>query len=327
MNTSIASIIAISTPILVLNAGLLAGDQPTEGSENTNPQDSTESKGYEPDSSQGFSFKAFVEGEFLSETDFDDNIGEFEYSAISAGISASRRIGDDGFFNVEFSAGLINYDISTSAGSVAGDAASIGSEFDDVYTLSLTAFYSDRLNDTTTWFVGGGVLSAGEEDADFGDTIDGLFTGGFRYQANDKLELGIGILVKTQLDDDVLIVPIPQIKYTIDDRWSIESKRAGLELRYKSSDALTYGVAGEYSSNTFRLDDSHTFATEGVATHRQIPVSFFAEYSPTSNIEIVGRIGAALGSELEILDNDGHEVTSQDIDAGVFGSLNLSFKF
>jgi hypothetical protein len=273
------------------------------------------------------SFSAYLEGSFLSETDFDSSIGTFEYITINAGINARTKIGDAGTLSVGFDAGLINYDIKPSATSVVGDAASIGAEFDDITTLSLIGTYTDRTDEGSTWYIGGGLLSGAERDAEFGDSIDGLIAGGYLHRVNNNLEIGIGVYARTQLDDDVLIVPVPQVKYTIDQRWSISTKGAGLKVNYKSSDALTYGISGEYESVSFRLDSTHAAAPGGMVNQRGFPIAFYAQYAPNDLIQISGKVGSVIGSEIEILSTSGSEVATQDIETGVFGSIMVSFRF
>ncbi len=303
-------------------------DQPESASKVSN-QSTGEADKEMPEDNNSWkpTFTAEISGSLLGEADFDTDIGTIEYSTLSAKIGMDSRVGDSGILNIGFEAMFTDYDINPSASAVAGDAATIGSGFDDVTTLSLSAIYANRINAESSWFIGGGVIVSGEDDADFDDSIDGFFTTGYRHTVNDKLELGIGVLVRTRLDDDVLIVPIPQIKYTIDEHWSIATQRAGLRLNYKASDSLNYGISGEYSSMSFRLDDSHASAADGMATHRRIPVAFYTEYEVNNTIEINAQIGAQLAGELEILNTSGNEITSQDIDAGIFGSLNVSFKF
>jgi len=268
-----------------------------------------------------------AQGTFVDESDFDSDIGTFKYTAFNLGLNANRRIGDSGRFSVSFDAGLINYDIEASPTAIAGDAASIGAEFDDVTTLSLTGIYADQYNDSSSWYIGGGVVSGSEDDADFGDSIDGVVLGGFIHKVNDKLDLGLGLLVRSRLDDDVLIVPVPHITYTINEFWSIESKGAGLKINYKASDSLNYGVTGEYASTTFRLNDSHSFASDGMATHRRIPVAFYAQYKANEKVAITGTIGAQFEGELEILNTSGNEVASQDLETGIFGTVSIRFRF
>lgn len=325
-------------PLLLVSSGLAIGlaagtargahaetwddSQPENESENQ----MTKMTGVTSDD-HAISFSAYARGTVVDEADFDSDIGTFKYTAFNLGLNASRHIGDSGQISVAFDAGLINYDIDASPLSVAGDAASIGAEFDDVTTLSLVGIYADQFNETSTWYIGGGVLSGSEDDADFGDSIDGLIFGGYRYKFNDQLELGIGVAVRSRLDDDVLIVPVPEIIYTVNEFWSIETEGIGLKINYKASDSLDYGVTGEFASTTFRLNDSHSFAVDGVATHRRFPLAFYAQLAPNETVEIIGTIGAELGGELEVINTSGNEVASQDLDTGVFGSLSVRFKF
>jgi len=325
MNQSLSPLLAI-----LLTGGTIVGTaassaqandpvEPATGDESENPLDSA--------SKPGFVFSARVTGTSTADTDFDDEIGQFQYNALIAGLNAKRKIGDSSSLNIDLDAGWYSYDITPSASSVAGDAASIGSEFDDVTTLSLITTLSHQYNDTGSWFVGGGVLVGLENGADFGDSVDGIIVGGFRHKVNDQLEVGLGVYARTRLDDDVLIVPLPQIKYTIDEYWSIESQGAGAKINYHATDALDYGIYGQYESTTFRLDDTHSFAADGMVTQRSFPIGFYAQYQPNDTIHITGRVGGLLAMELEILDTNGNEVATQDIDTGIFGSLSVSFAF
>ncbi len=274
-----------------------------------------------------FTFEASIKATTTNNADFDRDIGEFKLSKIEANISAKRQIGSSSMLSLEFGAGLIEYDINPSATSLAGDAANIGSEFDNITTLSLIGIFADRTDEGHSWFIGGGVLSSSEQGADFGDSIDGMITGGFGYRVSDKLQVGLGVAVRTQLDDDVLIVPVPQLKYTINEYWSINSQGVGLGINYKASKDLEYGIIGQFDSTTFRLDDTHALASEGMATYRSFPIAFYANYSPNKTIAIKGSVGTMIAGELEILDSAGNDVASQDIESGIFGSLSVSISF
>ncbi len=276
---------------------------------------------------RGFVFEGYTRGTMTADADFDDGIGEFQYTEFIAGIKANRLVGDSGLLSIDFNAGLINYDITPSPTSVLGDAANIGAEFDHITVLSLTGIYANQSTAKSTWFVGGGVFVGRENGADFGDSIDWMLTGGYKHKINNKLELGLGVAMRTRLDDSVLIVPVPQITYAIDEYWSITGQGIGLKINYKASDSLDYGLSGQYESTTFRLDDTHSAAPEGMVTHQRFPLAFYAKYQPNDTLEISGRVGGLLAGELEILDTNGNDLTRQDIDTVIFGSINLSFKF
>lgn len=270
----------------------------------------------------------YVFGSFHADADLDSDIGEFGFSSYRAGINLSRSVGDRGLLSANIGFGLLDYDITPSAASVANDAADIGAGLDDVYESEIIISYVHRGEGKWSYLFAGGIISSGEDGADFGDTLDFLGTAGFRYQYNDRLSLGLGVLVRTQLEDDALVIPVPQIRYQISDKWVLETERAGLELRYEANEQITYGLAGEYLSSTFRLNDMHAaLVSEGVATHRRVPVSVFADFAPSEQIQIRARVGTSLAGNIEFLDASGNDITDQDIDPAIFGSLNVSFRF
>ena len=315
--------------LLAMSSGWALAAQPASNTGEPSNQDNNTADAEQVVSAppKGWSFELSGGATFAGDTDFDNGIGEFSYDAYELAISARRMVGDSGSLSIELKGGLIDYSITPSPASAVGDAANIGAEFDTVTTMGLTGMYARQIDDTSSWFIGGGVISAGEDDADFGDTLDGLALAGYKHTFSDKLELGIGALVRTRLDDDALIVPLLTLSYRPDERWTIASEGLGLKIDYKASDALNYGIAAEYDSDTFRLDDTHALARGGVATHRRIPVSFYTQYKASDTIELSARVGAQFAGELEILNTSGNEITSQDIDTGIFGSFNISFRF
>lgn len=307
--------------LLALATTPLMGAQPSEDAGEKQAEQIERSK------PQSLTLIARAGGSFQADADFDNDIGELSLSEYRAGLTALWNIEDAGRLTIDLSAALLDYDVTPSPTAVAGDSASIGAELDDIHQFGITAIYSDSLNDTTNWFLGGGIGFSGEDNADFGDSFDWLATGGFEYKQSDTLSIGVGVLIKSRLEDDVLIVPIPRINWTIDERWSLRTERAGLELRYKHSDQLSYGVFGEYRSDSFRLDDTHAAAVDGMGTHRRIPVGMFADFKASDRITIEAAAGAALGGELEFLDANGNDVSKQDLDPGIFGAITVSFRF
>jgi hypothetical protein len=293
-------------------------------------QDNTENGAVqvERSASTSLTISPYAFASFHADADLDSDIGEFGFSSYRAGVNLGTSVGDNGNLGINIGFGLLDYDITPSATSVANDAADIGAGLDDVYESEILARYIHRTDGKWAYQFSAGVVSAGEDGADFGDTLDFLGTAGFRYQYDERLSLGLGVLVKTRLEDDALVIPVPQIRYQISDQWVLESRRAGVELRYESSDQLTYGLSGEYISTTFRLNDTHAaIVRDGVANHTRVPISIFADYTPSQQVQIKARVGTSLAGEIEFLDSDGNDVTDQDIDPAIFGSINVSFRF
>ncbi|MEM9374006.1 MAG: DUF6268 family outer membrane beta-barrel protein, partial [Planctomycetota bacterium] len=146
-----------------------------------------------------------------------------------------------------------------------------GDPFDNATNVDFFANYSAPLNDDTNYFVLGSVGFAGESGADFGDAL--IYGGGlgFVVRRSPTFSWGLGVIVRTRLEDDALVLPLPQITWNISDRWTLDSRRAGLRLEYAANDSLTYGLGVQFDSRTFRLDEDGVIP-DGVATDRRIPV-------------------------------------------------------
>lgn len=323
--------IALLIATLAACPALAAQPSADTGKSNRNdeqPEQIEQIEQIEQDDSTRLTLTPYAFASFDSDADFDSDNGEFGFSTYGAGLRLSKGIGERGTLGANISFSLLDYDITAGPTATINSAASIGAGLDDVYETAIIVDYTHRGEGNFSYQLGVGVVSAGEDGANFSDTIDVLGTAGFLYRYSDKLSLGLGVLVKSRLEDDVLVIPVPQIRYKIDDRWMLETERAGAKLSYKSSDSLTYGLAAEYIQETFRLNDGHSpLASEGVVNHSRVPVSIFALYAPAPQIEILARVGASLASDIEFLDRNGNDITKEDIDTAIFGSINVSFRF
>jgi len=269
-----------------------------------------------------FSFHATTT--YYDEADFEDANGTIEAWRNGFGIGATTDLGD-GRLSVGFDAEFTDYDFTDSTGAPVALAPVVGrggpppapNAFDDVTILTLSSTYTGQLNNGDHWFVGGALSSARESGADFDDSIVGMVFGGYRHKVSDTLELGIGIAIKSRLEEEVLILPLPQIRYDMGGGWVLSSQRAGLKLMYGVNDALSLGVTGEYESRSFRLDTANAIPG-GAATERRFPIAFQADFKPNKTVMLSGRVGASLGSEVEFFNNAGNSVETREFDTAVF---------
>ncbi|MDF1809040.1 MAG: hypothetical protein P1U42_05030 [Phycisphaerales bacterium] len=254
---------------------------------------------------------------YFNETDFDDNTGSLESWSTKAGIAAAMDLGE-GRLNIGFDAEQISYDFTAMGGG--------GSSFDDVTTLSVSSTYFGRIDDNSSWFAGATARASYESGASFDDSIAGGAFGGYRHKVSDKLDLGLGIGVFSRLEDDILIVPIPQIRYDMGNGWTLENERIGIKLNYKMNDSVSMALTGEYKSRSFRLDDSNAVSA-GATSESKLPVSFSVQYAPNNKVNLHGRIGAAFGGELEFFNAAGTSVSTRDLETSVFFGFGGSIRF
>lgn len=269
----------------------------------------------------GPTFTITASGTISDRSDLDDGPGDLRISRARLGVQAGFDLGERRALTVGLGAERSWYDFDD-----ATDLDPSGDPFGDVTDAELFARYNAPFNDTTSWFGLASIGIAAEDGADISDSF--VYTGslGFITRASDSFSWGLGVLVRTQLEDDVLVLPIPQIRWAIDDKWTLESQRAGVRLDYAHSDALSYGVQGEYLSRSYRLDDNGPIP-DGMATDRRVPVSFYAEYEPAPAFSINAAIGASVYSNIELLDSSGDDITDDDVDTALFFSLNARFRF
>lgn len=297
----VALIAGIGSPLVAQSAG------------ESRPENAEESTILEEKSS--ISWTAHADVTYFDETDFDDGSGTLKALRTAVGIRADMKLGE-GKLSVGFDAAFTDYDFEITS----------GNSFDDVTSMTLSAMYRARLNDKGFWFVGGSINSAYESGAQFEDSFSGAVLGGYLHKMSDTLDLGIGVMVKTRLEDDVLVLPVPQIRYNMGNGWTLESQRAGVRVMYAMNESLSFGLSGEYQSSSFRLDETNAIP-EGAATESRIPIAFRVEYKPSTNFRIHGHVGAALGNQLEFFDNAGNTISEPDLDTSIFFGFGGSFTF
>jgi hypothetical protein len=260
-------------------------------------------------------------GSFSDSAEFDSDDGDLQVSRVRALVEVALDLGKNRSLSIGFGSERSWYDFENATSLDPG-----GDPFGDVSDTEIFLRYSAAINEKTSWFALGAIGIAAEDDADLSDSL--IYGGavGFRTQESETFSWGLGLLVRSQLDDDPLIVPLPQIRWAISDRWTLESQRAGLRLGYTHCDDLSYGLQAEFVSRTFRLDENGPIPN-GVATDRRVPVSFFASYRPTRSVSLVANIGAAVLSNIELLDDAGNDLADDDLEAALFFSLSARISF
>lgn len=255
------------------------------------------------------------------DADFDAGPGELSTTRASLGASVAFPLAERRRLTVGIELTESWYDFSNATGLDAS-----GDPFDNATEIDLTAAYAAPVNDTTSYFVQAMVGSAGESGSDFSDTL--VYGGalGFITKQSDTFQWGLGVAVRTRLEDDALIIPLPQIRLSLSDRWTLATERAGVTLDYKANDDLHYGLLARFDSRTFRLDDNGPIPA-GVATEERIPVAFYARYNPDPSVTIDAEVGAAVYSNIELFDTFGNELTDDDVDPSVYVAVSARFRF
>jgi hypothetical protein len=262
-------------------------------------------------------------GQFVGEADFDDSPGDLSITRLSANLGVRHTLTDHAALRFGFGIEHSHYDFSNATGLIAGT----DDPFDDVLIARLSAGADFKIDDTHAWFVSGSATSSGEGSADFDDTITASGMVGYTHTFGDKLTLGAAVIVSTRLEDDVLVIPVPIVRWKLADQWTLATgEGANVRLTYQPTQAWAFGAEGGWERREFRLDDDGP-QPSGIALDSRIPIGVFARFTPNRNIVIAGRVGAHVGSNIEISNSRGRKISDDDLDAAIYGGLDLTLRF
>ncbi len=174
---------------------------------------------------------------------------------------------------------------------------------------SVASYLSERFG-----IYGGAVLSfGGEPDADVADSLTyGGFVG-FNYKISDGMWIGTGVGVTTQLEDDLLLVPLITLDWAINDRLSLTADGLSAKLAYEVDNQWTVFLDGRYEFRQFRLNDT-AIVPEGVLSDESVPVSVGVTYSPSDNISMSLAGGAVVWRQVRFFDDDENELSKDTAD-------------
>lgn len=267
-------------------------------------------------------FRVAVGIGYRADADIDNRGGDFNETRLS--LTGSRAFNVNEKFKIEpllayrFSA----YDFSRPE------------PWDDIHTFRATVLAHYAIDDVWSIFGGPSIALSGESDADFGDavTIGGAL--GVTYQVNERLVVGAGFTVSSEIEDDARIRPLLIVNWQINDRWSLESGYTevaggggpGGEVRYKITDGWSVAGGVQYQEKRFRLSDEGP-VRDGVGEDTSLPIYAKVTWQvcPNAALELLG--GVSVGGELRIENSGGHKIAEVDYDPAPLVGLRAIFTF
>ena len=207
------------------------------------------------------------------------------------------------------------------------------SPWKDIHGVDVAVPVRYGLNSNWTAFVIPSVRVNAEDGAETGDATTGGVLGGAAYRFGDRLTLGPGFGLVSQIEDDMEVFPILLIDWRITDTVSLTTGRGvgatlgpGLQLLWAPNRNWEFSFGGRYERLRFRLDKDGP-APEGVGDDRSFPLFAGIRYSftPLFQVSVVG--GAEFGGELLMEDRNGNLVQKTGYETAGFlgGTINLRF--
>jgi len=214
-----------------------------------------------------------------------------------------------------------------------GNSVFATAAWNNVETLGILPRFDIKLNDH--WSVGAAPLlqMSGESSASAGKTITGGALVNFRYAFDQTHVLGLGLLAKGQLNNSVLVVPVPIVDWEIKKGLRISNVRGpeanpfvGLELVQELSPQFNAALGGAWEYRMFRLDDSAPFAN-GAGLEQQITLYGRLEWKPVPQFRVDFLAGAAVMNQLKLYDSSNNFIASEDGGTALVLGVFASYKF
>lgn len=256
-----------------------------------------------------------------------DSGGDMSAERFFASAGASRVVNGRWRIGAALGYGEDRYDFSGRDGFGALDP------WDRVRELRISAPLQYFANDTWTVYAIPSLRFNAESGAALSDGTTAGLLAGAAYRVSDRLSIGPGLGVFSELEDDASIFPILLIDWQISDTLSLEtgggfaaSRGPGLQLRWQYSPRWQFALGGRYEKTRFRLDDDGP-APEGVGEDRAVPLYALAELrvAPDTTLTLIG--GAELGANLRLEDDAGARVTDSDLSSAPFAGALFQARF
>lgn len=283
-----------------------------------------EEKQPRPSTSTGWTRFASAGSYYLFERDLDDG-SSYDVSRfvirLGKGYSWDQRTSASLTLGYNFA----GYSFSNGNGMVSTDP------WEDIHTFSLGLPLRVGIGEKWAGFFIPALRSSGETGSNFDETLTAGVLTGLAYRFNDRLTLGPGIGVMSQLEDSVAVFPVIIIDWKITDRLSLDTGRGlgaslgpGLVLSYQVTRLWTLSLGGRYEKLRFRLDQDGT-APNGVGEAKSFPVFASANYNFNRSAQVSLMGGIELDGELAMADHAGNQIAELSSDPG--GFLGLMFRF
>jgi len=205
--------------------------------------------------------------------------------------------------------------------------------WEDIHSLRFSIPLRWKINEQWTGFVSPTIRFTGEKEADFDNALTGGGFAGFSYRYGDRLTIGPGIAVLTQLEDSTRVIPILIINWKITDTLSLNTGRGigatlgpGLTLDWRPSRAWSFSIGGRYERLRFRLDEEGS-VPNGIGDDRAFPIFGGIAYSFTPKIRIGVLGGVEVGGELSLEDENGNTIVKENHNPAGFLGITFSARF
>ena len=278
-----------------------------------------------------------VDGEWnYSARPFIEQLGRVDLDVVGtvdvrrAGIDfEARRFRDRGrelSFDFRFESGT--YEFGDAAGLVPASFVPV----EDVLWSRIGAGWRGPQDQRWSWTAALGLSAAAEQDAALDDS---LHLGGYaqtRYRVDDDIATVFGLLARTGLEDDPLLIPVVGVDWRIDDRTKLETLGPSLRLQRELDQGRSIYADFSYQNREYRLDGKGPLPGGSFTDEElRLVAGFdwhpgFEEWGPLQSSSAQLYVGTTLWRKLSFHENSNTVADSSVDPAWIIGaSVRLSF--
>jgi hypothetical protein len=224
---------------------------------------------------EGWQFFGRGHAEYLGDADVGGTENTTTTTRIGAGGGMRRYREHGGLLEIAYGYEGSAYQFRGGTGFVEGSNAPIENVIQNQIRLSWLGPMEDR----DLGFGGQLALTSGMElKAEIGDSLYYRGIGAVRVRASEDLIWNLGAFVQTELNGDLLVVPVLGVDWQMSERASIRTLAPGLEFRYQLDRNTDYFLSGLFEARDFRLDDQGPLLL-GSFTDRSVTLRTGIEWS------------------------------------------------
>lgn len=179
------------------------------------------------------------------------------------------------------------------------------------------------------WFVilRGGASLGVEPGADVERGLAGGGGAGLVRRFDGSLMVGLTLSAVTQLEGDLLVLPLPFLRWQVTERVRLETAGAGLRATFTPTPGLDLSLRASFESRQWRLADDRAVLEDAVVQDRRVAVGAAASWAPWQGLLLKVEVGVSPYAELEVLDRHGDTERRLRADPAAFVGLGLTLTF
>lgn len=262
--------------------------------------------------------------EAQGETDLDRSaLGDFQFWMPNFGIGATKRLSDSLSVSLKSDYRVIGYDFDLAGGVEPWETVHVA-RFNPTLEIRLAERWS---------LISGPIFEiSAESSADFEDSLRGGGSVAIGYQGDD-FKVAVGILARSEIEDDVYLLPILVVDWGIVDDLRLNgdfstSRGGDMRLGYTFLDDWTASIAFGYRRERFRLnDDGPLIGEDGVGQEEAAIFKTLLGYRFNDHYRIEAYIGTTIDGDFRWETDTGKKIADSDYDDAVFGGVQFSFGF